>query len=58
MILVGVIGIFHWLNPSGLTMVLGSIQPLTEMSTRLFLEGKSGRCIGLITLPPSLADES
>jgi len=29
----GVIGIFHWLNPSGRTMVLRSIQLLTEMST-------------------------
>jgi hypothetical protein len=25
--------IFHWLNPSGLTMALGSTQPLTEMIT-------------------------
>jgi hypothetical protein len=30
----GVIGIFHWHNPSGHTMVLGSTQLLTEMSTR------------------------
>jgi hypothetical protein len=30
----GVIGIFQWLNPSGRTVVLGSTQPLTEMSTR------------------------
>jgi len=30
----GVIGIFHWHNPSGRTMALGSTQPLTEMSTR------------------------
>jgi hypothetical protein len=29
-----VILIFHSLNPSGLTMALGSTQPLTEMSTR------------------------
>jgi hypothetical protein len=27
-----VIGIFHWLNPSGSTMALRSTQPLTEMS--------------------------
>jgi len=27
----GVIGIFHWLNPSGRIMALGSTQPLTEM---------------------------
>jgi hypothetical protein len=29
-----IIGIFHWRNPSGRTMVLGSTQSLTEMSTR------------------------
>ena len=33
-ILDGVIGIFHWHNPSDRTMTLGSTQPLTEMSTR------------------------
>jgi hypothetical protein len=31
----GVIGIFHWHNPSDRTMALGSTQPLTEMSTRI-----------------------
>jgi hypothetical protein len=30
----GVIGIFHWHNPSNSKMALGSTQPLTEMSTR------------------------
>ena len=30
----GVIGIFHWHNPSGHTMALGLTQPLIEMSTR------------------------
>ena len=30
----GVTGIFHWHNPSGRTMALGSTRPLTEMSTR------------------------
>ena len=30
----GVIGIFHWHNTSDPIMVLGSTQPLTEMSTR------------------------
>ena len=30
----GDIGIFHRHNPSGLTIALGSTQPLTEMSTR------------------------
>ena len=29
-----VIGTFHWLNPSGCTMALGSTHPLTERSTR------------------------
>jgi hypothetical protein len=30
----GVTGMFHWHNPFGRTMALGSTQPLTEMSTR------------------------
>ena len=30
----GVIGIFHWHNPSDRAMVLGSTQPPTEMRTR------------------------
>ena len=30
----GVTGIFHWHNPSGRSLALGSTQPLTEMSTR------------------------
>jgi hypothetical protein len=30
----GVVAIFHWHNPSGRTMALGSTRPLTEMSTR------------------------
>ena len=30
----GVVGIFHWHNPSGRTVALGLTQPLTEMSTR------------------------
>jgi hypothetical protein len=30
----GVNGTFHWLNPSGRTVALGSTQPLTEMSKR------------------------
>jgi len=52
----GVIGIFHWHNPSGRTMALRSTQPLTEMRTRNFLRTKGGRCLGLTTLPPSCAD--
>jgi hypothetical protein len=43
-------GIFYWHNPSGRTMALGSIQPLTEMSTRNISWGKGGRCVGLRTL--------
>jgi hypothetical protein len=30
----GVIGIFHWHNPSGRTMALVLTEPVTEMSTR------------------------
>jgi len=30
----GVVGIFHWHNPSSRTMALGLTQPLTEMNTR------------------------
>ena len=48
---------FHWHNPSGRTMAVGSIQPVTEMSTRnISWGGKSGRCVGLTTLPPSRAE--
>jgi len=48
-----VTGIFHWLNTSGLTMALGSTQPLTEI---YLVGGKGGQCVGLTTLPPSCAD--
>jgi len=48
--------IFHWHNPSGRTVALGSTQPLTEMSTRNVSWGKGGRCVGLTALPPSCAD--
>jgi hypothetical protein len=41
---------FHWHNPSGHTMALGSTQPLTEMSYQEYF----GRCVGLTILPPSL----
>ena len=50
-----IIGIFHWHNLSDRTMALGSTQPLTEMSTRRISLGKCGRCVRLITLPPSSA---
>ena len=36
-------------------MAMGSTQPLSEMSTRLFPGGKGGRCVRLTTLPPSCA---
>ena len=52
----GVTVIFHWLNPSGLTMALGSVQPLTETSTSNISWGKGGWCVGLTILPPSCAD--
>jgi hypothetical protein len=53
----GVIGIFHWHNPSGRPMALGSAQPLREMSTRNISCGsKGGRCVGLTKLPLSCAD--
>ena len=52
----GVFGIFHWHNPSGRTMALRSTQPLAEMSTRNFLGGYGGRCVGLTSLPPSCVD--
>ena len=44
--------------PSGRTVALGSTQPVTEMSTRdlSWGGGKSGRCVGLTTLPHSRAD--
>jgi hypothetical protein len=50
-----VIGIFHWNNPSGRTMALGSTQLLKiKVSTRNISWGcKGGRCLGLTTLPPS-----
>jgi hypothetical protein len=37
-----VIGIFHCLDPSGHTMALGSVQPLTEMRTRNISWGING----------------
>ena len=36
-------------------MALGSTQPLTELITRSISWGKGGRCVRLITLPPSCA---
>jgi hypothetical protein len=51
----GVTGMFHWHNPSGRTMALGSTQPPTEMSTT-DISGDNGiRCLGLTTLQNSCA---
>jgi hypothetical protein len=36
-------------------MVLGSTQPLTEMSIGIFLGVKGGRRVRLTTLPPSVS---
>jgi hypothetical protein len=38
----GVGGFFHWHNPVGRTMPLGSTQPLTDMSTRNISGGVGG----------------
>ena len=53
----GVIGIFHWHNPSGRTMALGadSVSNRNEYQ-EYFLGGKGGRYVGLTNLPPSCAD--
>jgi hypothetical protein len=48
-----IIGIFHYHNPSGFTMALGSTQLLTEMSTRNIYWVNGSRCVGLTTLPIS-----
>jgi hypothetical protein len=50
-----VIRIFSCPNPSSRTMTLGSTQPLSEMSTRIFLEVKGGRRVRLTISPPSLS---
>ena len=47
----------RWFDPSwcNFSLALGSTDPLTEMSTRNISWGKGGRCVRLITLPPSCA---
>jgi hypothetical protein len=50
----GKLGFFHLLNPSGLTMAVGSTQPLTQMRSRSISwgaggGGEGGRCVGLTT---------
>ena len=49
----GVIGIFHWHNPSDRTLTLGSTQPPTVPG--VFPGGEGGRCVRLKILPPSCA---
>jgi hypothetical protein len=46
---------FNLPNFSCRTMTLGSTQPLTEMNTRNLPGVKSGRRVGLTTLPPSVS---
>jgi hypothetical protein len=46
---------FNVPNPPSRIMALRSTQPLTEMSTRIFLGVKGGRRIGLATLRPSVS---
>ena len=41
----GIVGTFHWHNPSGRTMAPGSTQPLANEYQEYFLEGKGGRCV-------------
>ena len=47
---------FHWHNPSGRTMALGSTEPLKKWVPGMCPGGKGGRCVGLTILPPSCAD--
>jgi hypothetical protein len=48
--------LFNLPNPSSCTMTLGSIKPVTEVSTRNLRGGVKGRWhIGLATLPPSVS---
>jgi hypothetical protein len=54
-ILYEVIGFFQLINPTSRTMALGSIQPLTETSTRDHPGIKGGRRLRLTTLPPSMS---
>jgi hypothetical protein len=48
-----VVGFFNLRTTSSRTMTLGSIQPLTEMCTKIFLGVKGGWRVRLTTSPPS-----
>jgi hypothetical protein len=50
-----VIGFFNWPSLSSRTIVLGSTQLLTEMSTRAFLVVKGDRRVRLTTSSPSVS---
>jgi hypothetical protein len=52
----GVPGIFSDVSPSERTMALGSTESLVKMSTRNIPGGKSYRCVGLTTSPPSRSE--
>jgi len=52
----GVIGIFHWHNPSAALWLWGRLSLWHKWVPDILLGGKGGRCIGLTTLPPSCAD--
>jgi hypothetical protein len=53
----GVIGVFHWQNPSARTMALGFDSASNRNEHQEYnLGGKGGRCIGLKSLPLSCAD--
>jgi hypothetical protein len=43
-----VIGTFHWLNPSGRNMALGSTHPLREMNTTDILPPSYGDCLEIV----------
>jgi len=47
---------FHWHNPCGWTLALGSIQPLVEICMGGVVVGKGSLCIGLTSSPPLHAD--
>jgi hypothetical protein len=47
---------FSDISPSDHSKALGSTQPLVKMNTRNIPGGKGGRCVRLITSPPSCAE--